>query len=152
MRQGNTALIAVVVAGTMALGGCGSTREQQGNLIGAVAGGVLGSQVGGGSGRVAATIAGTLIGGFFGSQLGRQMDENDRHRAGEALESTPTDQSSSWENPDSGNTYSVTPTRTYYEDSRPCRDYTTEAWIDGQKETVRGTACRQTDGSWLASN
>lgn len=132
--------------------GCNPTREQQGHVLGAVAGGVLGNQIGGGSGRVAATIAGTLLGGYIGGNVGRLMDDGDRYRAGHALESTPTYQSSSWHNPDSGHRYAVTPTRTYYEGSRPCRDYTTDAWIDGRRETVHGTACRQSDGSWRAAN
>jgi surface antigen len=80
------------------------------------------------------------------------MDDSDRYRAGQALESTPSQQTSSWENPDTGNRYEVTPTRTYYDDTRPCREYTTEAWIDGRRETVRGTACRLDDGTWQASN
>ncbi|MCP5300483.1 MAG: glycine zipper 2TM domain-containing protein [Chromatiaceae bacterium] len=144
--------INIVVASVLVLSGCESTREQQGNVIGAIAGGVLGSKIGKGTGSVAATIAGTLIGGYIGGNIGRQMDDSDRYRAGQALESTPTNQSSSWRNPDTGSAYEVTPTRTYYSNDRPCREYTTEAWIDGKRETVYGTACRQSDGSWLASN
>ena len=97
-------------------------------------------------------IAGTLIGGYIGGQVGRQMDDSDRYRAGQALEATPTNQSTSWRNPDSGTEYKVTPTRTYYDEQQPCREYTTEAWIDGKRETVYGTACRQTDGPWRAAN
>ncbi len=145
-------LILLVAAIGLLLGGCQTTKEQQGQVIGAIAGGVLGSQIGGGSGKTAATIAGTLLGGFIGGNIGRQMDDGDRYRAGEALERTPTYESSSWQNPDTGNRYSVTPTRTYRDGTRPCREYTTEAWIDGRKETIYGTACRQPDGSWQASN
>lgn len=145
-------LLTLVAVSSLLLGGCGSTKEQQGQLIGAIAGGVLGSKVGEGSGKVAATIAGTMLGGFIGGNIGRQMDDGDRQRAGQVLEGTPTNQSSSWQNPDSGNSYTVTPTRTYYDSSQPCREYTTEAWIDGRKETVYGSACRQSDGTWRASN
>lgn len=145
--------IAIVpVAAILVLGGCQTTREQQGTFIGAIAGGVLGSNVGGGRGRTVATIAGTLLGGYLGGSIGRQMDDSDRYRAGEALESTPSYESTSWKNPDTGSSYSVTPTRTYYDSDRPCREYTTEAWIDGKRETVYGRACRQSDGSWMASN
>lgn len=141
---------AAALAALLLTTACQPTKEQQGGFIGAVAGGVLGSQVGGGTGKVAATIAGTLLGGYIGGNIGRQMDDGDRYRAGQALESTPTHQSSGWQNPDSGTRYEVTPTRTYYEDERPCREYTTEAWIDGRRETVRGTACREPDGTWSA--
>jgi surface antigen len=145
-------LVALVAASGLVIGGCQTTKEQQGTVIGAIAGGLLGNQVGGGSGRTAAVIAGTLIGGYLGGNIGRQMDDGDRYRAGQALEATPTYQSSSWTNPDSGNRYAITPTKTYYSGSGPCREYTTEAWIDGKRETVYGTACRQSDGTWQASN
>jgi surface antigen len=145
-------LLSGLIASALALGGCQSNQEQTGQVIGAIAGGVLGNQVGSGSGRVAATIAGTMLGGYLGGQIGRAMDENDRYRAAQALEKAPSHKTVRWHNPDSGNDYAVTPTKTYYEDSRPCREYTTEAWIGGKKETIYGTACRQADGTWQAAN
>jgi surface antigen len=150
--QTKQTLVVLIAAAGLVIGGCQTTKQQQGAVIGGIAGGILGNQIGGGSGRTAAVIAGTLLGGYFGGNIGRQMDENDRYRAGQALEATPTYQSSSWTNPDSGNRYSITPTKTYYAGSGPCREYTTEAWIDGKRETVYGTACRQPDGTWQASN
>lgn len=147
-----TLIVSGLIAASLILVGCNATKEEQGRVIGAIAGGALGTQVGGGSGRAVATIAGTILGGYIGGNLGKTMDENDRYRANSALESTPTHSTSRWQNPDSGNEYAVTPTRTYYEDTQPCREYTTEAWIDGRKQTIYGTACRQADGSWMASN
>jgi len=152
MSNTSRILLAGLVASTLALGGCQTTQEEQGQVIGAIAGGLLGHQVGEGSGKTAATIAGTILGGYLGGQVGRQMDENDRWRANQALENLPAGQTSSWTNPDSGTQYAVTPTRTYYEQQQPCREYTTEAWIDGKKQTVYGTACRQADGSWKVVN
>ena len=148
----NKALIIVTLASSALLSACQTTQEDSGRIIGAIAGGVLGNQVGAGSGKVAATIAGTMLGGYLGGKLGREMDENDRNRANQALETTPTNQPTSWHNPDSGHDYTVTPTKTYSRNSLPCREYTTEAWIDGKKQTIYGTACRQEDGSWQASN
>jgi len=145
-------LVAGLIATTFVLGACQTTQEDTGRVIGAIAGGVLGSKVGGGSGRTAATIAGTFLGGYIGGELGKQMDQNDRYRANQALESAPTNYTTSWSNPDTGNDYALTPTRTYYSDSRPCREYTTDAWIEGRKETIYGTACRNSDGSWQVSN
>ena len=150
MHLGKTVALAALCG--LLISGCQPTREQQGQVIGAIAGGVLGNQVGRGSGRVAATIAGTMLGGYIGGSMGRLMDDGDRYRAGQALESMPTHQSTSWQNPDTGYRYELTPTRTYYAESRPCREYTTEAWIDGRRETVYGTACRQPDGTWRAAN
>jgi len=127
------------------------TQQDTGRVIGAVVGGVLGSNVGGGRGRTAAIIAGTIVGGYFGGKIGKTMDENDRYRANEAIDKNPTNQPSTWRNPDSGNEYTVTPTRTYANDSGPCRDYTTDVVIDGRKETATGSACRE-NGQWRIVN
>jgi surface antigen len=109
--------------------------------------------VGKGSGRTAAIIAGTLVGAYIGGSIGKSMDDTDRLKAHQALESNRTNQPTSWTNPDTGNAYTVTPTNTYTASSGdPCREYTTEAVIDGRKEIVTGTACRQPDGTWRASN
>ena len=144
-------LAGVVAAGVIALAGCQEIRnEQVGYGVGGALGGVLGSQVGGGTGQLVATAAGALLGAYLGGNVGRTMDDVDRAKAHHTLEATPTGQTSTWRNPDTGNAYEVTPTRTYQDDGRPCRDYTTEAWIDGKRETLRGTACREPDGTWRA--
>ncbi|MEM7299065.1 MAG: RT0821/Lpp0805 family surface protein, partial [Bacteroidota bacterium] len=58
-----------------------------------------------------------------------------------------------WKNPETGVDYTVTPTRTYESDyGRPCREFSTEAVIDGRREVVYGTACREPDGSWRVQN
>ena len=94
-------------------------------------------------------MAGALVGAYVGRNIGESMDELDRMKASQALENGPTGSPVAWTNPDSGTRYQVTPTRTYYESAeRPCREFTTDAWIDGKRETVKGTACRQADGRW----
>lgn len=148
MNQISRILFGGLVASSLVLSGCQTNQEQQGQIIGAIAGGILGNQVGGGSGRTAAVIAGTILGGYLGGNIGRQMDENDRYRANQALEQLPSGQTATWTNPDTGNQYAVTPTNTFYQDNSPCRQYTTSAWVDGKQEQVTSTACRQADGSW----
>ncbi|MCW8926260.1 MAG: RT0821/Lpp0805 family surface protein, partial [Xanthomonadales bacterium] len=81
--------------------------------------------------------------------IGRSMDETDRMRTSAALESVRTGVPSSWQNPDTGYEYVVTPTETYDAETGPCREYTLDATIGGKTEQVYGTACRQADGSWL---
>ena len=140
-----------LLAAALGLAGCASYQgrhEQEGMIIGGILGGVLGSQVGGGSGRTAATVIGTLIGANIGGNVGRYMDETDRLKTASTLETVRTGVSSEWRNPDTGYHYEVTPTRTYETAGTPCREYTVEAEIGGQAETVYGTACRQADGSW----
>jgi len=141
---------ALSLAAVLALGACENppTKQQTGAVAGAVVGGVVGSTIGGGTGRTVAIVAGAVAGGLFGSHIGGRMDEADRLKAAQALESTPTGQASAWKNPDTGDTYTMTPTRTYEAEASPCRDFTVDANIDGRPETVKGTACRQPDGSW----
>lgn len=145
-------LIAVSVAALM-LGACESNPSKQdvGMVSGAVLGGVIGHQIGGGSGKALATIGGAALGGFIGSRIGRKMDEDDQRKATQALETSPDERATSWRNPNTGQSYSVTPKRTHERADGPCRDFDTTTEIDGRKETVHGTACRQADGTWKTS-
>lgn len=68
-------------------------------------------------------------------------------QSSKALESNQTGQTSRWQDPD-GKNYSVTPTRTYYQNERPCREFRQTVEINGQTEILTGNACRQNDGTW----
>jgi surface antigen len=137
-----------------AVAGCAVpvTQEQSGTVIGGVVGGVVGSQFGRGDGRTAATIIGALIGASIGGNIGRSMDDNDRMRIAQALETRPINAPTTWVNPDNRNAYTVIPTRTYDSAGGPCREYTMDAVIGGRQEKVVGNACRQADGSWRNIN
>lgn len=143
-------LTVVLVSSLVILGGC--NKQQIGTGTGAALGGLLGSTIGGGKGKLIATAAGTLAGAMVGGSIGASMDELDLMRTNRTLESTRTGSTSSWQNPDSGAQYAVTPTQTYETASGPCREYRTNATIDGRRETVYGTACRQNDGRWQTVN
>lgn len=131
---------------------CNPTKQDVGTVVGAGSGAFIGSQIGSGGGQLAAVAIGTLLGGYIGGSIGKDMDELDRYRTQQALESTPTGETVAWNNPDTAINYHVTPTKTYESASGPCRDYTTEAVIDGRAEVVHGTACRGSDGAWRATN
>lgn len=125
------------------------SKQNIGAVAGAVGGGVLGSQFGKGSGKTAMTIVGALAGAGLGGYIGNQMDENDRLRANQSLETMPDNRATTWRNPNTGQGYTVTPTKTYQADSgQYCREYSTTAYIDGKEQTVYGRACRQPDGTW----
>lgn len=121
-------------------------------VIGGLLGGLLGAQAGDHHMRPVAIVAGTLIGASIGGSIGSYMDETDRLRVGQTLETVRTGVSSTWRNPDSGVQYQVTPTSTYETAQGPCREYTMDALIGGKKQQVYGTACRQADGSWKIQN
>ncbi len=151
---------AIALAAMLSLSACVTDQGQKqtlGTLIGAGLGGLAGSQIGSGSGQLAAVGAGVLLGGLLGSEVGKSLDKADQaylaNNAQITLESAPTGMSSSWVNPDSGNSGSLTPTNTYATASgQPCREYHSTVTIDGQTEVVYGTACRQPDGSWKLVN
>jgi surface antigen len=149
-------IITLVVAGGL-LTACAQSqnapKQTGGALIGAAAGGLLGSQFGGGAGALAATAIGVLGGAFLGSEIGKSMDTTDRQEAARtqnvALESNRTGVASTWSNPDTGNTGTITPIRTYQASSgQNCREYRHDVRIGDKSETVIGTACRQADGTW----
>jgi surface antigen len=125
------------------------SKEEIGTATGAVLGGVVGHQFGKGTGQAVATVGGAALGAFVGSRVGRKMDHKDRAQTTQALEASPDGEITTWRNEDSGNRYSVTPLRTYDAQSAArCREFTTNAQIEGTDEVVHGTACRQPDGSW----
>ncbi|MEZ5776009.1 MAG: RT0821/Lpp0805 family surface protein [Hyphomicrobiaceae bacterium] len=141
-----------VVAMLAACGPNGVSKQDGGAVLGAVTGGVIGNQFGSGSGKVLATAAGAVIGGIVGSEIGRYMDEADRRAAQEAefaaLETGQSGQATPWRNPDSGHYGMVVPGKPFKRDRYDCRDYTHTIYIDGQPQTMRGTACRNPDGTW----
>lgn len=152
-------MIPLVAASALTLAGCADQGQKQtgGTLIGAAAGGLLGSQFGGGVGKIAATAVGVLAGGWLGSEVGKSLDNADkaamRQSAQYSLEATKTGHTSNWSNPDSGNSGTVTPTKTYQTaEGEYCREYQQTVTVAGKTEEAYGTACRQPDGSWKVRN
>ena len=147
------------VALTLALASCQGQGPKQtgGTLLGAGLGALAGSQIGGGKGQLAAVAIGTLAGAWMGSEVGKSLDRADqlhmRQNSQSALETNRSNQTSSWQNPDSGHSGTMTPQRTYQTASgQHCREYQQTVTIDGKTESAYGTACRQPDGSWKIIN
>jgi surface antigen len=141
----------------LALAGCADSgygpKQTVGGLAGAAGGGLLGAQFGHGPGQLAAAAAGTLLGGLLGSEVGKSMDRTDKLYASSAeyhaLEYAPSGTETTWQNPDSGHSGTITPTHTYESTSGEyCREFQQQAAIGGQVQEVYGTACRQPDGQW----
>ena len=96
---------------------------------------------------------GTLLGALAGSEIGKSLDRADmaylRQTQQKALETVPTGSSTSWVNPDSGNSGQITPRRTYQKASGTyCREFQQTVTVCGNTESAYGTACRQPDGTW----
>jgi len=152
-------MIPLVAAAALVLTGCSGQGQKQtgGTLVGAAAGGLLGSQFGSGAGKLAATAIGVLAGAWIGNEVGTSLDNADKAAMKQssqyALEATKTGHTSNWSNPDSGNSGTVTPTKTYQTaQGEYCREYQQTVTVAGKTQEAYGTACRQPDGTWKVRN
>jgi surface antigen len=132
------------------------SKQNIGTVAGAAGGAVLGSNVGKGKGNIAAIAAGTLLGGLAGNKIGASLDRADmthyNRSSQQALETAQTNTPVTWRNPDSGNSGTITPTRTFQtSDGTYCREYTQKIVVQGKPAQGYGKACRQADGTWKIS-
>ena len=154
MRFPRRAVLLSVAVVAPLLGACqGPTaKEDTGMILGGVAGGIVGNQIGKGRGNVLATVAGAVVGGVIGSQIGRNLDARDRELAQaaeyEALERGNSGVARQWRNPDNGRYGEIVPSKPYKRGGNDCRDYTHTIYIDARPQQMRGTACRNPDGTW----
>lgn len=127
-------------------------KQDQGLVGGAVVGGILGSQMGRGKGSVVGGVLGAVVGGLVGSEIGRSLDERDRQFAMraemDAFERGRSGQPVQWRNPDSGRYGEVVPGPAFRRGPQDCREFTHTVYIDGRPQAMRGTACRNPDGTW----
>ncbi len=130
----------------------GFDKRMMSQLLGAAIGGLIGSKIGDGKGQMAATAAGTLIGYMLAGKLMDYMDNSDRQRTYQTLESVQNNQTIAWQNPNTLADYEVTPVNAYKLNDQDCREYITRATIDDHSEEIKGTACRQTNGNWQIQN
>ena len=116
---------------------------------------MIGSQLGDSAGaHVTGAVVGAGIGALIGNRIGAAMDDEDKRRAYaaqiDALNDAGAGRAGILAQP------RFRPLR--HHRSRAllrakglrCRSYTHTIYIDGRPETVRGTACRNPDGSWTA--
>jgi surface antigen len=145
-------LIVGLCGGLAACGQGQGSKEFGGTALGAVGGGLIGNQFGKGNGKLAATAVGAVAGGLIGNDIGRKLDQRDRLLAQRAetnaLERGVSGQPTAWRNPDNGRHGSITPGPGYNRGGGQCRDYTHTVYIDGRPEAIRGSACRNPDGTW----
>jgi len=138
------------------MSGCAGTynKATTGAALGALTGTALAYGLGKDSSKKGLwLIAGAAAGGLAGNAIGKQLDERDRLLLGKTFQNTmetaPNNQVGGWNNPNSGNSGTVTPTQTMVSsNNQPCREFTTTINIGGELTQGYGTACRQNDGSW----
>ncbi len=140
------------------LGGCVTDIEKKpkqtlGKILGAGLGALTGAQIGSGKGQLVAVAVGALAGVWVGGEIGESLDKADRafmkRNTQKSLEHSRTGTTSSWNNPDSGNSGTVTPTQTFQKaNGQYCREFEQTVYVDGKEQTALGRACREPDGSW----
>ncbi len=130
-----------------------AVRRNPKGTAGAAGGAVLGGVIGGLAGGKKYAVIGAISGALLGGAIGGQLDERDRRLAAEAaaraLEGQPSGYASTWSNPDTGHSGSVTPLRTWQDaEGRYCREFVQTVRVGGDEHESLGTACRQPDGTW----
>ncbi|HSK38409.1 MAG TPA: RT0821/Lpp0805 family surface protein, partial [Arenibaculum sp.] len=109
-----------------------------GTLGGAAAGGLAGAQFGKGTGQLAATAGGMLLGALLGGEVGKSLDRADQSyatRAADRAYSAPIGEPIRWENPESGNYGTVTPTREgRTANGQYCREFNQTIYVGGRAE------------------
>ncbi len=140
--------IVVVFAITGLLTSCAGqyNKGQSGAVIGAASGALVGQAIGR---NTEATLIGVAVGTLLGYIVGNEMDKYDRQELNHVYERGVSGQQSSWQNPDTGNSYTVTPQPALKGASGPCRKAEIQAIIDGRPETTYSTACRDESGQWV---
>lgn len=146
-------VLVAALAAFVPLAACSPGNNEGGSTIaGAVLGGIVGNQFGSGSGKAVATVAGAVVGGIVGNEIGRSLDDRDRLLAREAefeaWERGPPGRPVKWRNPANGR-YGEIVAEDYYErGGSRCRNFVHRVYIDGRPQALRGTACRNPDGTW----
>lgn len=139
--------IIILLSSALVLAGCASS----GSRSEGTGGSLLGSFAGGNSSSRNAGLA-AIGNGLIGSADGVALDASDRRLALEAeyqaLEYTVAGQPVSWTGTNDRTTGQVTASQPYRVGSQDCRQYKHTVSVGTRSKTVRGTACRNEDGSW----
>ena len=100
-----------------------------------------------------ATDCGLVLGAILTSAPGRNLTHGDcryiQNATLRSLETAPSDQASSWCNPDTGNSGSVTTFATEAPSAgQNFRAFRQTVMVRGLTQQAFGTACCQSDGTW----
>lgn len=138
-------LRAIFLAGMVAASGCTTTGISTPTLPGL-------NPNKANSGKVAAAIIAAMNGGLVGGKIGAGLSQRDRTSALEAeyraLEYTPSGQPVTWKGGTASVYGEVSAGQPYRVGSQDCRQYSHTVYVGGQPRVARGTACRNSDGSW----
>ncbi|MDP3897252.1 MAG: hypothetical protein Q8Q62_11315 [Mesorhizobium sp.] len=130
------------------LGGCATTPGASGVVVGGFAGQAPPLT----GGRAGQAIIQAMGGGLVGGTIGEGLSQAEKTRALEAeyraLEYSPVGQPVAWGSKASGRYGEVVAAQPYRVGSQDCRQYTHSVHLTVEPRVARGTACRNSDGTW----
>ena len=151
VRTNKSFYITLFLSWVVFLPGCLTelSKTDSGTAIGAVVGGAVASQIGDGN-KTTKILVGVALGGLIGRTIGKYMDDSDRKKVAQSLDETPSGETSAWKNQKTGNSYELTPGKNYQSaEGNECREFEQEAIVNGKREKVNGTACKEPEsGQW----
>jgi surface antigen len=124
-----------------------------GAALGGFLGHTVGGAVGGGTAKAVGTGLGVVVGGLAGHQIAKGLTCRDRQhvqQTNQQAQTAPVGQEITWNNPDSGNSGTVTAVRDGTSQSGEyCREFKQTLNVEGKTETGYGVACRDPNtGEW----
>lgn len=141
---------AALISGLLVVSGCASTGLGT-SQDKAISTGLPGSNNGDGT-KVARAVISAMGGGLIGGKIGAGLSEREKRSGLEAeykaLEYTASGQVVTWKSDSSSRYGEVVAAQPYRVGSQDCRQYTHTVFTGGAGQTARGTACRNSDGSW----
>ena len=139
----------VSLAGIALLVGCQNiTPETQGAVVGGVVGGLIGNDVSDGS--VWGTVAGTLVGSYVGEKIAESF-KTYRPRIVRTMETSKSNVVTQWQDPD-GVRYVLVPRPAVRDQGKICRHFTLTIDSEGDREVLRGIACRKSKDNWVIAS
>ncbi|QJB55053.1 glycine zipper domain-containing protein [Pseudodesulfovibrio sp. zrk46] len=124
--------------------GCAANKAQQGATVGGLAGATIGALTF--KDKLLGAAVGAGVGVLMGYIVGNEWDKSDEKKLQHAMENNKSGQASSWTNPDTGESYSATPSHPYMAENKVYRDVVIKDEKDGQ--SVMAKAWRDDKGVW----
>jgi surface antigen len=122
--------------------------EAVGAVVGGAVGGAIGSSVGKGDNKPIAILVGSVVGAVIGAKIGRDIEQQDRSCIAHSLELAQDRTRVTWENPNTGVKYLLTPKSGFERDGLHCRAFELRRAAGGGTETSQGKACQSQEGRW----
>ncbi len=154
----NKLILPLALVGTAFLSGCDASSIFLSQAFGLTNGAAVGKSVttentNSENSKADPTLVALSSGGLLRNSVGQKLTLNERKQAVsaefEALEYSPAGETVNWGNPFFGNSGVVVASKTYDVGSSNCRQYVHTLQIKGKSETVKATACKEQDGTWV---